>query len=103
MGHYLNELGTEWSAYFYGPPRMYVGFPNITFLASGHQSGYNLFDMDTVDGPLPTSVTNRRVFIYLPERLPELEAIQSQYPDGSLRQFDGYYSSPLFFAYEVEP
>jgi SAM-dependent methyltransferase/4-amino-4-deoxy-L-arabinose transferase-like glycosyltransferase len=103
MGHYLNELGEEWSAYFYGPPRMYVGFPNITFLASGHQSGYNLFDMETQDGPLPTAVTNKRVFIYLPERLPELAAIQNQYPDGSLRQFDGYYSSPLFFAYEVEP
>jgi hypothetical protein len=80
MGHYLNELGEEWSAYFYGPPRMYVGFPNITFLASGHQSGYNLFDMDTVDGSLPTAVSHKRVFIYLPERLPELEAIQNQYP-----------------------
>ena len=103
MGHYLNELGEEWSAYFYGPPRMYVGFPNITFLASGHQSGYNLFDMDTADGSLPTAVAHKRVFIYLPERLPELEAIQNQYPNGSLRQFDGYYSSPLFYAYEVDP
>jgi SAM-dependent methyltransferase/4-amino-4-deoxy-L-arabinose transferase-like glycosyltransferase len=103
MTHYLNELGEEWSAYFYGPPRMYVGFPNITFLASGHQSGYNLFDVDIEDGLLPSPVTNKRVFIFLPERLPELEAVQSLYPDGSLRQFNGYYSSPLFYAYEIDP
>jgi SAM-dependent methyltransferase len=112
MAYYLNELGEEWSAYFYGPPRMYVGFPTIIFLASDHQAGYNLFDVEggpaidgpSIDGqPLPPAITDKRVFIYLPERLPELNAIENQYPGGSLRQFAGYYSSPLFYAYEVEP
>ncbi len=105
MAHYLNELGAEWTAYFYGPPRMYVGFPNIAFLASGHEAGYNLFDVDHDEGLGSdfVSVRPNLTFIYLPERLTELEAIQQQFPNGHLRQFDGYYSSPLFYAYEVRP
>jgi 4-amino-4-deoxy-L-arabinose transferase-like glycosyltransferase len=106
MAHYLNDLGEEWTAYFHGPPRIYVGFPNIAFLASSHQAGYNLFDLysDEEVALSPTaSETPNLTFIYLPERLAELEAIQQQFPDGHLRQFDGYYSSPLFYAYEVRP
>jgi hypothetical protein len=100
---YLDDLGEDWTAYFYGPPAIYVSFPTIPFLVSDtFQAGHNLFDVPPApENDLPPAPTRQRVYIFLPERSEELEPIQMAYPEGELRRVDGRYASPLFLAYEV--
>ena len=101
MATYLNSLDGDWSAYFYGPPSMYVDFPTIPFLAGNFQKDTNLFDLLDADGELPQSDSSNHVFIYLPERYSELSEAKLEYPSGREQKFDGYYSKPLFYTYEV--
>ncbi len=104
MAEYLNELDSSaanWTAYFYGPPAMYVSFPTLAFLTPQFQPGLNLFDVEPDAGPLPAATAPNQVYIFLPERQSELLALQAQAPNGRLQTFDGYYSRPLFFAYEI--
>lgn len=103
MAEYLNSLDGEWTAYFYGPPRMYVGFPTIPFLVTGFRENANLFDVDTGATSLPPAPTPNRTYIFLPERIEELSPIEAQYPQGESRSFPGIYANPLFYAYEVQP
>lgn len=105
MAEYLNDLdGTaapNWTAYFYGPPAMYVSFPTLAFLTPQFRPGLNLFDVEPAADHLPAAPTANEVYIFLPERQSELLALQSQFPSGLLHTFDGYYGRPLFFAYEI--
>lgn len=102
MSNYLNSLEGEWSAYFYGPPSMYVGFSTLTYLATDFEANLNLFDVITF-ADRPRAPTSQVVHIFLPERLEELSAVQAEWPAGDLRTFQGYLASPLFVAYEVRP
>ncbi|MEZ4514780.1 MAG: glycosyltransferase family 39 protein [Chloroflexota bacterium] len=101
VADYLNTLDGDWTAYFYGPPSMYVSFPTIPFLAQAFEAGTNLFDVDATDASLPPAATPHRVFIFLPERSGEISAVQTQFPDGNMQFIEGAYATPLFFAYEV--
>ncbi|RMH00669.1 MAG: hypothetical protein D6706_03355, partial [Chloroflexi bacterium] len=100
MAVYLNTLDTSWTAYFFGPPNMYVSFPTIPFLATNFQEGINLFDV-TDPNALPPAATPNQVFIFLPERFGEAEQIQAHFPEGELHLFDGYHANPLLYVYEV--
>ncbi len=102
MAHYLNSLEGDWSAYFYGPPNMYVDFPSITFLASSYQKNLNLFDVEEIGSELPAQNSSQQVFIYLPERYDEIDYAKSNFPAGEEKQFDGYYAQPLLHVYEVK-
>ena len=101
MVTYLNSLEGDWSAYFYGPPSMYVDFPTIPFLASTFQKDLNLFDIAESEGDLPLTDSPNHVFIYLPERYDELPIAKFEYPSGQEQIIDGYYATPLFYVYEV--
>jgi SAM-dependent methyltransferase/4-amino-4-deoxy-L-arabinose transferase-like glycosyltransferase len=101
MASYLNSLEGDWSAYFYGPPSMYVDFPTIPFLADTFQKDMNLFDILEPDAELPITDSPNHVFIYLPERYDELAIAKFEYPSGQEQIIDGYYSTPLFHVYEV--
>lgn len=101
MASYLNELGPEWTAYFYGPPHMYVGFPNIPFLVQDFSAGYNLFDVNAPEDELITAPTSSRTFIFLPERSGELEKIRGMFPNGRLQTISGFHADPLVYIYEV--
>jgi hypothetical protein len=107
MADYLNDLddeaANEWTAYFYGPPAMYISFPTLSFLASQFQAGNTLFDIEQPGAPIPVASTARQVYLFLPERQGELAVVQQQFPNGRLQTFSGYYSDPLFLAYEVTP
>ncbi|MCP5096421.1 MAG: methyltransferase domain-containing protein [Chloroflexi bacterium] len=100
VSHYLNDLGTEWTAYFYGPPSMYTDFPTIPFLVDDFQRGVNLFDMEEAAAP-PTPTSANQVYIFLPERAGELDIVQTAYPDGETQLIAGYYGDPLYYVYEV--
>jgi hypothetical protein len=101
MAQYLNDLDGSWSAYFYGPPSMYVDFPTIPFLARPYKKGNNLFDIVEPEAELPLTGTPNYVFIYLPERYEEIAVIKSEFPGGEEKSLTGYYADPLFTVYEV--
>lgn len=101
VADYLNTLDGDWTAYFYGPPSMYISFPTIPFLAREFDAGTNLFDVEAPDSPLPPASTAHHVFIFLPERSGEISSVQAQFPNGNMEFFEGKYANPLFFAYEV--
>ena len=101
MSQYLNNLAGDWTAYFYGPPNMYVSFPTIPFLVQDFQENVNLFDIPTEVATLPQSSAPNRVFIFLPERFGEATAVQSQFPGGELRTVSGFHADPLFHVYEL--
>lgn len=103
LSDYLNNLGGEWTAYFFGPPSMYVGFPTIPFLVQDFQAGVNLFDVNAPGEKLPVASNPNQVFIFLPERSGELTEVKTAYPGGTERAVSGFYANPLFVVYEVEP
>jgi len=101
MADYLNSLEGDWSAYFYGPPSMYVDFPTIPFLVGNFQKDLNLFDVLESGTDLPPLESSNLVFLFLPERVGELGLTKLDFPAGQEQIFNGYYSSPLFHVYEV--
>lgn len=104
MADYLNTLDDSWTAYFYGPPSMYVSFPTIPFLVTDFQANVNLFDVPPApNDAVPTAPTPNQVYIYLPERQTELLTTQSLLPGGEIRSFSGVYANPLFYVYEIRP
>jgi hypothetical protein len=101
MASYLNNLEPGWTAYFYGPPSMYVGFPTIPFLVEDFTEGYNLFDVVTPEDELTPAPTLKRTFIFLPERSGELEKVRGMFSNGRLHTISGFHADPLLFVYEV--
>ena len=100
MGFYLHWLGPDYRYYLFGPPRMYAGFPTLPYLAVG-VDGEDV--VDPLTGP-PTFVKpdKRPVFLFLPEREGELEAVKLSYPTGRLREFRQPSGALLFVAYEPD-
>lgn len=103
MGQYLESLEGEWTAYFHGPPAMYVDFPTISFLASEFRPSQNLYNVFEPEEPLPTPQQpgDNLIFIYLPERSGEMAQTAEIYPGGRQRAFAGVFANPLFYTYEV--
>jgi len=100
MGKYLKVLGPEYQCYFFGAPRMYYGFATIPFIAR-EVKGTDVLE------PITNSVTfvipdRRAVFIFLPERLGELDVVRRFYPTGRLREFRNKNGQVLFVAYEAD-
>jgi hypothetical protein len=101
VSDYLNSIDGDWTAYFYGPPSMYIGFPTFPFLVSDFQAGLNFHDVFDANSELMPPTKTNMVHIYLPERADELETTRAAHPEGDLRTFHGFFASPLFYAYEV--
>ncbi|GAB4144000.1 MAG: hypothetical protein Fur0021_00180 [Candidatus Promineifilaceae bacterium] len=102
MSEYLNTLeGDNWTAYFHGPPAMYMEFPTITFLATAFRPNVNLFDVVEPGVPAVLPTAQNLVFLFLPERSLEVQAVETAFPGGELTTFEGVYANPLFYAYEV--
>jgi hypothetical protein len=99
LGRYLQTLGLGYRCYFFGAPRMYFGHPPIPF-----------FDQvvpgtDVVDPPDPelafVDPDVNAVFVFLPERLSDLDIVRQRYPTGALREFRDDNGGLRFTAYEV--
>lgn len=103
IGDYLAGLDGEWTGYLYGPPSVFIDFPNIPFLAEEFRGTVNWFNVLEPGDPLTPSLYPESdiVFVFLPERFQELQAVQAEYPGGVSREFEGVFSNPLFYAYEV--
>jgi hypothetical protein len=106
IAEYLNTLpGNETTAYFYGPPSMYISFPTIPYLAQEFRANENLFDVPPggETAVLPETTNPNLTFIFLPERAQEIEATQAAYPGGEQQTISGFHANPLFFVYHVTP
>lgn len=100
IGRYLRAFGAGYSAYFFGSPRMYYNFATIPYLAQ-NVSGVDAPEDQNADLTWVTG-SGAPVFIFLPERLPEIEKVMRQYPNGTVRQYKNDRGVPLFYAYEVD-
>jgi hypothetical protein len=102
ISQYLNTLDGEWSAYFYGPPAMYVDFPTFPYLLPQFQKDVNFFDVARDASPDLTA-DGSQVFIFLPERAGEITAVERIYPNGHLETINGHYRTPLLHIYVTSP
>jgi len=98
MGLYLQELGPGHYCYFLGAPRMYLGFATISYLARDLQGSDVLEPLADPADLAPAQ--GEPVFILLPERGGELEAVLRRYPSGELREFRDARGNLLFMVYE---
>jgi 4-amino-4-deoxy-L-arabinose transferase-like glycosyltransferase len=101
MGHYLQELDGDWTAYLLGAPRLYWSFGSMTFLAPD-VPGVDVLEALTAP---PDFVDPDRgaVFLALPERAGELAWIEQAFPAGKRFEFHGSGGTLRFLAYEVTP
>lgn len=84
LGRSLAQQGEACTLYFYGAPAMYWDHGTLRFLRRVYAP-----DVRGVNVPLPgeeplslPDLQQATCFVFLPERLGELEAMRSQYPDG---------------------
>jgi 4-amino-4-deoxy-L-arabinose transferase-like glycosyltransferase len=96
----LNELKQDNNFYFVGPPYMYWGFATLPYLVP-QATAQDLFDL--LDLGVPTDVVPREkgsVFIVVPARRQEVEALQRAFPQGERREIlsgaDGRFLGTLF-------
>ena len=103
LGYYLRDLGPEYKEYFFGAPRMWADFGSTPFIAKGT----GIYD---VQQPLAGSLdfvdpAKKSVFVFLPERISELEAVRQLAPGGTVeevRRVPGDWDRPvLFTAYRL--
>lgn len=105
VAHYLQrQKPASQKVYFFGPPRMgYASHSTIPYLAPEMKG-------EDVAAPLQIppgwSLDGPTIFVFLPERVAELELVQTAYPGGRTYTVpaagrDGV--RPLFVAYKVAP
>jgi hypothetical protein len=84
LGHYLQDLNGDYQVYFFGPPRMYWGFGTMEFLAPDVPA-YDV--LEPITAP-PEFVNPDRdpLFVFLPERLTELQEVRRNYPHGQIHE-----------------
>ncbi len=85
--------------YFFGFPRMgYFSLSTIPYLAPD-KIGLDVIDPLTAPQDFP--LRGPSLFIFLPERLGELEYVRQRYPDGEYREFHGQNGELWFVVYET--
>jgi hypothetical protein len=84
--------------FFFGFPRMgYFSLSTIPFLAPEKQAQDVI---EPLTGPSTLPLRGPALFIFLPERLHELEFVRQQVPDGALQEFYSETGELLFVVYE---
>jgi hypothetical protein len=101
VAHYLRDHETpQQRVYFFGFPRMgYYSLKTIPYLAPG-MTGIDVLEKLTAEPEW--SLTGATIFIFLPERLGELEFVRATYPGGRYREFYSGQGEMLFAAYETD-
>ncbi|NJL04874.1 MAG: glycosyltransferase family 39 protein [Chloroflexaceae bacterium] len=99
------EFGADTRMYFFGPPRMYIGFGTIRYLAPDVE-GVDFLDPITSLDDLGVVLPDKHAaFVFLPERISELDIVQARFPNGELIEIrspvPSRSSEPLYFVYFV--
>jgi len=98
LGRFARELPPDHQVYFFGAPRMtYGGFRSISFLAPRA----DIQDIiEPIENPLP--IKSDTTFVFVPQRLGELEIITTAYSEGRRWETLDHQGRSLFVAYEVQ-
>jgi hypothetical protein len=101
MALYLKRIGVDHHVFFFGPPRMYMGFPTIPFIARGVQGTDVLKPLESASQI--ESLATRNVFVFLPERRGELDVVRQRLPSGETTEVRSKEKGQLLFvAYRVD-
>lgn len=100
VAYYLRDHEQpEQKVYFFGFPRMgYFSLSTIPYLAPRMQ-GEDV--VERLGAPPQWELNGPTLFLFLPERLDELEQVRAAYPSGAYREFHAEPELFLFAAYEV--
>ncbi len=99
IADYLLELDSIQKVYFCGPPRMgYYSHSTIPYLVP-EAEGYDV--AEPLNEPPSEILNETTVYIFLPERLSELEFVEHAYPDGKVIVKKGRDQIHLFTAYQI--
>jgi hypothetical protein len=100
VAEYLDEQRERPMVYFFGFPRMgYFSLSTIPYLEPDVQAQDVLDPLIGEPGWLITGPTR---FIFLPERLHELQYVQAAYPGGAYHEYFYQDGTPLFMVYELD-
>jgi len=103
LGRYLAQRGDGYVVYFYAPPFMYWDFGALRFLTPGVE-GFDVPPPGEAGGEGPPTLALGRGarFVFLPERLGELEGVRSRYPGGvEIPAYSAADGRLLYVVYEV--
>ena len=99
VAYYLDEQDPTPDVYFFGFPRMgYGSLSTIAYLVPNVQAEDVLEPLST---PPSWRLNQPTVFIFLPERVAELDYVRTAYPDGKYREMKQRNGDLLFLSYEV--
>ena len=98
IGKYLRAKGPGTVCFLAGAPRLYFGHATIPYLAQG-VTGVDL--VEPVADPQSLDVPAGAVFIFLPERAGELDALWPYYPQGTIWRYHDTRGNLQFIAYEL--
>lgn len=101
IGHFLQaQSPAEQDVYFYGFPRMgYFSLATIPYLAP-QKNGIDI--TEPLGAPPVYPLEGDTLFIFLPERLSELEFVRRAFPDGRYQEWIDRGDQLLFAVYQVE-
>lgn len=100
-GQYLANL-KGYQAYLFGAPLMYVDHPTLRYLAGDGERFEVLEPLPPDQRPAMVTRERRLVFLFLTERLGELETVRRYFPGGETVQFGGRFRSQLLTIYRVD-
>ena len=99
LADYLQTKDSSWQVAFFGFPRMgYFSYSTLPYLAPQITG----VDMNAPWGSPenPALASEHMIFVFLPEHLEDLKAVQADYPNGSLHE-EKYKDRTLYWMYEV--
>jgi hypothetical protein len=101
LGRFLAPCDQDYEVHFYGPPFIYWDFGTLRFLARGC-TGVDVPPIGEGEPAAPDLSRGVR-FVFLPERLGELEGVRSQYPAGVETSVNSVADGRLLYVlYEVQ-
>lgn len=108
IGRYLRTQDEDVYVYLFGAPRIYWNFGTMEFLAPSVE-GQDVIEPlqgppDIVDGEAaaaPGATSRSVMFVFLPERIGELELVRQALPGGRLQEVHDAWGSLRFTVYKV--
>jgi len=103
IGYYLRAQAGKRYAYAFTTPYIYLNYATIEFIANDPPGMDVLNPLNSITDLPETPDGLRPVFIFVPDRLNELEVVKQQYPDGELRTFSHPQTPGKVYLYIYEP
>jgi hypothetical protein len=87
VANYLHNRAGKTFVYMFTPNNLYLNYATIKFIANDPPGMDVLSPLTSITDLPEPPVGLRPVFIFIPERLNELEVVKQRYPDGNLQQY----------------